>query len=159
MDWNCQFAERTVQMRRSSVRELLKLTAQPGMISFAGGLPAAELFPIERVRQAAEAVLRCHGQRALQYGETEGLAELRDWIAERFSTQRVCLDRDNVAIVSGGQQALDLIGRVLLNPGDRVVVENPTYLALLSAWRPWESSFFRCGRTPTASASTNWKRC
>jgi 2-aminoadipate transaminase len=136
MDWNRQFAERTAQMWRSAVRELLKLTLQPGMISFAGGLPAAELFPIERVRQAGEAVLRCHGQRALQYGETEGLADLRDWIAARFSTPQVRLDRDNVAIVSGGQQALDLLGRVMLNPGDRVVVENPTYLALLSAWRP-----------------------
>lgn len=136
MNWTCHFAERTGQMNRSAVRELLKVTSQPGMISFAGGLPAEELFPIERVKQAAEAVLREHPAAALQYGPTEGLTELRDWLADRYSLPNFALRRENVAIVSGAQQALDLIGRVFLNPGDRVVVENPTYLALLSAWRP-----------------------
>jgi len=141
MNWNLAFADRTRLMRRSAVRELLKLTAQPGMISFAGGLPAAELFPLERVRQATEAVLQHQGQRALQYGPTEGLPELRQWIARRFSGPDEAIGPENVVIVSGGQQALDLIGRVLLNPGDRVVVENPTYLALLSAWRPLGVTF------------------
>ncbi|HWI57959.1 MAG TPA: PLP-dependent aminotransferase family protein, partial [Bacillota bacterium] len=117
-------------------RELLKLAAAPEMISFAGGLPAPELFPLEQVREAAAHVLQHCGSRALQYGETEGLADLRDWIAARFSSKGLDVRRANVLIVSGGQQALDLIGRVFLDPGDQVVVENPTYLALLSAWRP-----------------------
>jgi 2-aminoadipate transaminase len=123
-------------MKRSAVRELLKLTRQPDMISFAGGLPAPELFPLEQIRDAANNVIRRNGAQALQYGETEGLAELRDWIAARFTTPSMALTRSNVVITSGAQQALDLIGRVLLDPGDRVVAENPTYLALLSAWRP-----------------------
>ncbi len=136
MNWNNRFAARTEQMKRSAVRELLKLTGQPDMISFAGGLPAPELFPVDEIRQAADAVLSRKGGGALQYGETEGLAELRDWIATRFTAGPVALSRRNVVIVSGAQQGLDLIGRVLLDPGDRVMVENPTYLALLSAWRP-----------------------
>ena len=136
MNWQHRFAGRTHQMKRTAVRELLKLTAQPGMISFAGGLPAPELFPIDQVKHAAEAVLSRIGQQALQYGETEGVAELRDWIAAQFSHSQFRLTRANVGIVSGGQQALDLIGRVLLDEQDKVVVENPTYLALLSAWRP-----------------------
>ena len=122
-------------MTRSAVRELLKLTAQPGMISLAGGLPSPDLFPMERVKEAIEFVLGKAGKRALQYGETEGVAELRDWIARDFSRPEVPLKRENVVITSGGQQALDLIGRVLLNENDKVIVENPTYLALLSAWR------------------------
>ena len=123
-------------MKLYAVRELLKITAQPDMISFAGGLPAEELFPLERCQIAAQTVLQRHGRQALQYGPTEGLPELRDWVARRFAALGMKLGRENVAIVSGAQQGLDLIGRVLLNPGDRVVVENPTYLALLSAWRP-----------------------
>jgi 2-aminoadipate transaminase len=136
MNWNNLFAARTQQMKRTAVRELLKLTAQPGMISFAGGLPAPELFPIDQVKDASDAVLGRMGRQALQYGETEGVVELRDWIARRFSRPRLPVSRDNVVIVSGAQQALDLIGRILLDDGDQVLVENPTYLALLSAWRP-----------------------
>jgi 2-aminoadipate transaminase len=136
MSWNPRFAERTAQMKRSAVREILKLTAQPGMISFAGGLPAPELFPVDEIRNAADAILARTGPQALQYSETEGMAELRDWIAAQFSRPHRALTRAHVMITSGGQQALDLIGRVLLDTGDRVVVENPTYLALLSAWRP-----------------------
>src|SRR5581483_4857090 len=124
-------AKRTRWMRRNAMRELLKVTLQPEVISFAGGLPAAELFPMQRVREAVKQVLDTVGPQALQYGQTEGVGGLRDWIARQFRVQR-----ENVLITSGAQQALDLIGRVLLNEGDRVIVENPTYLALLSAWRP-----------------------
>src|SRR4051812_49800823 len=101
MNWSHPFAECTQHMRLSAVRELLKLAAQPGMISFAGGLPAQDLLPIERVRSATDAVLTREGARALQYGETEGISELRDWIAARFSTKGVTLNRRYVAIVSG----------------------------------------------------------
>ena len=136
MNWNDLFAARTRQMKRTAVREMLKLMSQPDMISFAGGLPAPELFPIREIREASEAVFIKVGPSALQYGETEGLAGLRDWIAARHSQPGLNLTRNNVLIVSGAQQALDLIGRVFLNEGDKVIVENPTYLALLSAWRP-----------------------
>lgn len=137
MNWNSQFATRTQYAKRSAVRELLKLTAQPDMISFAGGLPAPELFPVEKVKEAADLVLSEFGSQALQYGETEGIAPLRDWVAAKFSRAgRLTVRRENVLIVSGAQQGLDLIGRVLLNEGDQVIVENPTYLALLGAWRP-----------------------
>lgn len=131
MHWNNYFAERTAQMERSTVREFLKLATQPGMISFAGGLPAPELFPIEEVRAASERVLARHGGKALQYGETEGVRELRALLAEQHG-----VSVENVLVTTGAQQALDLIGRVFLDSGDPVAVENPTYLALLSAWRP-----------------------
>jgi len=136
MNWTDRFAQRTRLMRCSAVRELLQVASQPGIISFAGGLPAAELFPVSRVKAAADAVLERFGGQCLQYAETEGLPGLRDWIARQFSREHFTVERENVLITSGSQQALDLIGRVLLDEGDRVVVENPTYLALLSAWRP-----------------------
>jgi 2-aminoadipate transaminase len=135
MNWTRQFAHRSKDLKRTAVRELLKLTNQPGMISFAGGLPGPDLFPIERAKQAALNVIGKMGKQALQYGETEGVSELRDWIAVKFSRPHFQLKRSNVVITSGGQQALDLVGRVLLNEGDKVIVENPTYLALLAAWR------------------------
>lgn len=135
MEWNQSFAARTKLMRRSAVRELLKFATQPEVISFAGGLPAAELFPVDEIRQAAERVLSERGPAVLQYGDTEGILPLRDWIARQYPAS-LGVRRENVMIVSGAQQGLDLIGRVFLNEGDRVLVENPTYLALLSAWRP-----------------------
>lgn len=128
-------------MRRSAIRELLKVTSQPGMISFAGGVPAPELFPLEAIARASQSVLKGRGRQALQYGETEGVAELRAWIAARFSLRHLPIDFQNVMIVSGSQQALELIGRIFINPLDRVLVENPTYLALLSAWRPLLPTF------------------
>ncbi len=128
-------------MRRSTVRELLKALNQPGMISFAGGIPAPELFPVQEVAQAVATVLHRGGAQALQYGETEGVRELRDWIATRASRPHFQVRRENVMIVTGSQQALDLIGKVFLNAGDRVLVENPTYLAMLSAWRPLFPAF------------------
>jgi 2-aminoadipate transaminase len=136
MKWNDCFAERTKFMKRGAVRELLKLTSRPEIISFAGGLPAAEFFPADRVQEALTAVLRRAGGSCLQYAETEGIAGLRDWIAARFSRGPLKVTRENVLITSGAQQALDLLGRILLDPGDRVALESPTYLALLSAWRP-----------------------
>ena len=128
-------------MKRTAVRELLKVIARPDIISFAGGLPAAELFPVARVKEAVDAVLERNGGQSLQYAETEGLPLLRDWIAERLSRGQLKLRRENILITNGAQQALDLIGRVFLDPGDGVAVENPTYLALLSAWRPYGVEF------------------
>jgi len=128
-------------MKPSALRGLLKAAARPGMISFAGGLPAAELFPVDRVEAATKAVLRRLGGNALQYGETEGVPELRQWIARRYSAGYLQLTVDNVLVTAGAQQALDLAGRVLVDEGDRVVVENPTYMAALLAWQPCGATF------------------
>jgi 2-aminoadipate transaminase len=132
-------------MKPSALRELLKLTSHPEMISFAGGLPAAEMFPLDRVAAAVQLVLRKVGGRALQYGETEGVLELREWIAHRYSNATLSLKAENVLITTGSQQALDLVGRVLLDDGDRVIVENPTYMAALLAWQPYGATFMPIG--------------
>lgn len=158
MDWNQLLAGRTSLMRRSAVRELLRLINRPGMISFAGGLPAPELFPVAEVRAAADQLLDQHGPKVLQYGETEGVPELRDWVAASLSRPGLTLGREHVLITSGSQQGLDLIGRVLIDPDDLVAVENPTYLAALSAWRPWQPHLLplTCdddGLTPEAISS------
>jgi 2-aminoadipate transaminase len=141
MNWDGLYAKRTHRMRRSAIRELLKVTRRPEVISFAGGLPAAELFPIPQVKAAVDAVLQSLGGKSLQYGETEGVPELREWVAGHFSRNGVQITADNVLITTGAQQALDLVGRVFLDEYDRAVVENPTYLALLSAWRPYVGEF------------------
>jgi 2-aminoadipate transaminase len=141
MNWNDRFAGRTASMKRSAVREFLKLTSQPGMISFAGGLPAPELFPVDEIREATEAIFRCRPAQALQYGEAEGVAELRDWIAQEHSRPGLSLTCANVMVTTGSQQGIDLLGRVFLDPADAVAVENPTYLATLSAWRPFGVRF------------------
>jgi 2-aminoadipate transaminase len=133
MQWENLFAARTSAMKRNTIREFLKLANKPGMISFAGGLPAKELLPVEAVADCVATVMKRAGSAALQYGETQGVAELREWVAASLSSD---LDKDNIVIVSGAQQALDLVGRVLLDRNDAVAVENPTYLAALSAWHP-----------------------
>jgi len=135
--WNENvFAKRTRLMRRSAIRESLKLASQPEVISFAGGLPAAELFPMHRFKSAMERTLETIGPASLQYSETEGIGALRDWIAQRFSRNGAKVTRENVLITTGAQQALHLLGLVCLEAGDHAIVENPTYLALLSCWRP-----------------------
>lgn len=146
MDWDTKFAQRTNFMKRSAIREILKLTQQPDVISFAGGLPAPELFPAERIREAVDAVLTTRSAQALQYSATEGLNELRESIAARMSRGGVEVTRENILIVSGAQQGIDLIGRVLLDEGDGLVVENPTYLGMLLAWKMYN---LRCWTVDT----------
>lgn len=123
-------------MTSSAIREILKITQRPEVISFAGGLPAPELFPIEEIKAAADRVLTDHGQKALQYSTTEGHLPLRQWIAERNK-----ITPDMVQITSGSQQGLDLLGRVLIDPGDVVLVESPTYLGALQAFKPYAPRF------------------
>jgi 2-aminoadipate transaminase len=139
MNWDGKFAEACNLTRRNTIREFLKFAGQPGIISFAGGLPAPEVFPVKEISAAADRVLSRHPAQALQYGATEGLKDLREAIAARYRGMGVT--SENVLITTGAQQALDLIGRVFLNSGDAVLVENPTYLALLSAWRPLGADF------------------
>jgi 2-aminoadipate transaminase len=141
MNWDAVFAARTQHMKRSTVREILKLTAKPEVISFAGGLPAPELFPVERIQQATDTVLAERGQEVLQYSTTEGMPELRDLIARRLSRGKYQLHRDNILITSGSQQAVDMLARVLLDEGDRVIVENPTYVGMMTSWRPFSLHF------------------
>jgi 2-aminoadipate transaminase len=134
MTYDHHFAKRTASMKRSTIREILKLTGQPDVISFAGGLPAPEFFPTQEVADATEIVMAERGQEALQYSTTEGMPELRAFIADRLSGNGVTIPAENVLIISGSQQGLDLAGRILIDEGDRVFVENPTYLGTLMAW-------------------------
>jgi len=124
-------------MTSSFIRELLKVTAQPDVISFGGGFPAAELFPLERVKEACEKVLTENGAKALQYSQTEGYAPLREIIASNVSRYGIKVSPDNVLITTGSQQALDIIGRIFINRGDRVLTESPTYLGALQAWNAY----------------------
>lgn len=134
--WSYRYAHRTKALTSSAIRELLKLTQRPEVISFAGGLPAPELFPLERFQAACQAVLsdRQRGQAALQYSTTEGYPPLREMIARHISRYGILASPENVLITAGSQQALDLIGKLLINRGDRVLVEAPTYLGALQAF-------------------------
>lgn len=141
MNWDSLFAARTQQMKRSTVREILKLTAKPEVISFAGGLPAPELFPVERIREATDTVLAERGQEMLQYSTTEGMPELRALIAQRLSAGAFQISPDNILITSGSQQAIDMLARIFLDEGDHVIVENPTYVGMMTSWRPFNLNF------------------
>lgn len=143
--WTDRYAQRTHAMKSSLVRELLKLTADPGVISFAGGLPAGDLFPLERFREASRRVLDEHGPHALQYSATEGEPPLRAMIARHAARYGIAVGVENVLITSGSQQALDLVGKVFLNPGDHVVVERPTYLGALQAWNAYQAEYLPVG--------------
>lgn len=141
MNWDSLFAARTQQMKRSTVREILKLTAKPEVISFAGGLPAPELFPVERIREATDTVLAERGQEMLQYSTTEGMPELRALIAQRLSAGAFQISPENILITSGSQQAIDMLARIFLDEGDHVIVENPTYVGMMTSWRPFNLNF------------------
>ena len=132
--WRDRYAQRTRRMTSSAVRELLKVTSQPEVISFAGGLPAPELFPIEEFRVAADTILRTKGRQALQYSTTEGYLPLREMIVRHMARYGIVVTTANVLVTTGSQEALDLIGKVLINPGDKVLTEEPTYLGAIQAF-------------------------
>ncbi len=139
--WEYRYAHRTKSMGSSVIRELLKLTEQPDIISFAGGLPAPEVFPVQKFREACNTVLEKYGAQALQYSTTEGYRPLREMIARHASRYAVQLTADNILITSGSQQALDFIGRLFINRGDHIVVESPTYLGALQAWNAYGAQY------------------
>ncbi len=139
--WEQRYAQRTKRMKSSAIRELLKLTEQPDIISFGGGLPAPEVFPVEEFQQACKKVLQNQGSAALQYGPTEGYAPLRQLIAQRATQMKLKVSADNVLITTGSQQALDLLGKVFIDEGDRVLVEAPTYLGALQAWNLYGAAY------------------
>ena len=137
-----QFASRMDLLKGSEIRELLKLTAQPDIISFAGGMPAPELFPVEQMMEASMAVLKENGRAALQYSSTEGLPRLREQIAERMlAKNNIHTDKDHILVTSGSQQGLDFSARVFLNPGDVVLLESPSYLGAVNAFKACEPKF------------------
>jgi 2-aminoadipate transaminase len=124
--WKSRYAQRTKSLQSSAIRELLKITQRPEIISFAGGLPAPDVFPLDRFQEACRRVLELNGHEALQYGASEGYEPLREIIAHNISRYGIRATAENVLITSGSQQALDLIGKLLINPGDSVLVEAPT---------------------------------
>ncbi|MEI7429727.1 MAG: PLP-dependent aminotransferase family protein [Betaproteobacteria bacterium] len=133
-DFDTLFSQRARAIQSSAIREILKVTERPEVISFAGGLPSSETFPIERMRASIDRVLSANGREALQYSTTEGYAPLREWIAKRVSTAQAPVSPDEVLMVSGSQQGLDLLAKVLVDPGDSVLVETPTYLGALQSF-------------------------
>src|SRR5690348_14125034 len=143
--WQQLYASRAEGMRASDIREILKVTAQPEVISLAGGLPAPELFPADEYRRAFEWVLETDAAQALQYGPSEGYRPLRAFVAERLSQFGHRCTADDVLITNGSQQALDLIGKLLLDPGDTVLCENPTYLGALQAFNQYQPRYAVAG--------------
>jgi 2-aminoadipate transaminase len=139
--WGDRFALRTQRMTSSMIRELLKLTASPDIISFAGGLPAPEVFPVEEVRLAVGRVLDEHGPESLQYSPTEGYLPLRQLLVRHMSRYGIEVTPANVLITTGSQQALDLVGKLFINSGDRILVEEPTYLGALQAFTSYQAQY------------------
>jgi len=144
MQWNDVLATRTTRMKASEIRELLKLLDQPDIISFAGGIPDPELFPTEAFRDAFNTVLTDAGAGAsLQYSVSEGHKPLREWIAAEMGKIGVPCDDDNIFITSGSQQALDYLGKLMISPGDTVMVDWPTYMGALGAFNAYEPRYVR----------------
>jgi len=135
------YSERAGKMRKSVIRELLKVAQDPEIISFAGGLPNPNSFPLDDLNTIIQAVMRNHGKSALQYGTTQGLMELRKSLAERAYKDGIeDVNADNVIITNGSQQALDMVGKLFLNPGDTALVGLPTYLGGINAFKSYESN-------------------
>jgi len=136
-----QLARRAERMNPSVIREILKITERPGVLSLAGGLPSPDTFPVQAMREATERVLRETPREALQYAASEGFAPLREWVAAQMAAQGMEVDASRVLITTGSQQGLDLVGKVLIDAGSRVAVESPTYLGALQAFVPYEPEF------------------
>ena len=136
MPWT--LAQRAHKMNPSVIREILKVTEKPGIISFAGGLPSPLTFPIDAMREASERVLKEDGKAALQYAASEGNAPLREWVAQDLLKQGMNINPDQVLITTGSQQGLDLVAKILIDAGSRILVETPTYLGALQAFTPME---------------------
>ena len=139
-DINRLYSDRAGKMRKSEIRELLKVAQDPEVISFAGGLPNPKSFPIQDLKGVIQTVLDNHGKVALQYGTTQGVTELRETIAERAVKEGIDATADNIIITSGSQQALDTVGKIFLNPGDIPLVGLPTYLGGINAFRSYEAN-------------------
>ncbi len=142
MDITSKLSDKVKHLEASSIREIFKLLAKPGIISFAGGAPDPNLFPKKEFAEIAKDILENEGNTALQYGITEGYAPLREWVKERLMGQGVLKADDDVIIVSGGQQGLDLASKSLINPGDGVVCEEPSFIGGLNCFRSYNAELF-----------------
>ncbi len=130
-----KFSSSAISMKKSEIREILKLLQNPDMISFAGGLPSPTSFPVEEVKEITSAILDTQGAAALQYGTTEGDPDLRQMILKRHSEQGLSLTDENLAISTGSQQALDILSKIFIDPGDCVICGLPSYLGGLSSFK------------------------
>ena len=130
-----QFADRLNNVETSAIRELFKLLGKPGIISFAGGFPDPALFDVEGIRESTDAVLRNNPGPVLQYGATEGYQPLREGISLHMASKGATVAPDGLIVTTGSQQALDLIGKTMISPGDTVIVEAPTFLATIQCFR------------------------
>lgn len=139
MQWH--FSQRAQQLKSSVIREILKVTMRPEITSFAGGLPSPATFPVERMRAAYDSVLSRQGKVALQYGPSDGYAPLREWIAASLSTSGAKIVPEQVLMLSGSQQGLDLLAKVLIDEGSKVLVETPSYLGALQAFSVYQPEF------------------
>lgn len=135
------FSDRISDVPRSFIREILKVTLDESVISFAGGLPNRDLFPLEEIKAATAKLLDESGKDVLQYSSSEGYRELREWIAGRYRERGMTIDPDNILITAGSQQGLDLLGKTILNEGDSVVIEEPGYLGAIQAFSVYRSRF------------------
>ncbi len=136
-----QFAKRTNRMAASIIREILKVSSKPGVTSFAGGLPAPETFPLKNFERAVKDALRIDGAKALQYTLTEGHLGLKKYLCRWLSKQGIHASPEQMLLTHGSQQALDLIGKVFLNPGDTILVEDPTYLGAIQCFNAYEAQY------------------
>lgn len=136
-----KFADRVGSIKPSAIRELLKLTQQPGVISFAGGWPAPESFPIEEMKKVSAKVLEEQGRAALQYSTTEGYQPLREFISKRMNNSGVNIEANQILITNGSQQGLDFSGKLFINEGDVVICESPSYIGALNAFRAYMPKF------------------
>ena len=135
MPTSLQFASRLDNVETSAIRELFKLLGQPGIISFAGGFPDSALFDVAGIKEAVDTALAQNPGGMLQYGATEGYDPLREELSAFMATKGVAVERDGLIVTTGSQQALDLLGKTLIDPGDKVIVEGPTFLATIQCFR------------------------
>lgn len=138
-DFSAKFSANAQEMRASEIRELLKLTNKPGMISLAGGLPDPATFPVEQIRKITDQVIKENYVSALQYSTTEGLPEFRETIARKFHDNSV--NPDHIFISTGSQEGLDIIGKVFIDPGDKIITSAPTYLGAVTAFKAYRARF------------------
>ena len=135
------FAPHVVKLETSVIREILKISSQPGVISFAGGLPAPELFPLEDMKATAALVIDKYGPQSLQYSLSRGVPELRRLLAQRASERGTPSTEENILITAGAQQGLELIARAFVDPGDYILTENPTYVGALQAFNYYQAKY------------------
>ncbi len=142
MDITTKFSDKVKHLEASAIREIFKMLAKPDIISFAGGAPDPELYPKSEFAEIAKEILETEGATALSYGITEGYAPLRDWTRARLQKQGILKAEDDVIIVSGGQQGIDLCSKSLINPGDGVVCEEPSFIGGLNCFRSYNAELF-----------------